>query len=70
MELLLAKLPGGINAVIMDEVELGDECIVCALSFIKQGEKFPARSLIAENPAKIIKQVSESRKMARNAAII
>ncbi|MFN2458309.1 MAG: transferase hexapeptide repeat family protein [Chitinophagaceae bacterium] len=49
----------GMNAVIMDEVELGYECIVGALSFIKQGEKFPARSLIAGNPAKIIKQVSD-----------
>jgi carbonic anhydrase/acetyltransferase-like protein (isoleucine patch superfamily) len=38
---------------------LGDECIVGALSFIKQGEKFPSRSLIAGNPAEIIKQVSE-----------
>jgi len=49
----------GMNAVIMDEVELGDECIVGALSFIKQGEKFPSRSLIAGNPAKILKQVSD-----------
>ncbi|MBD0366430.1 MAG: transferase hexapeptide repeat family protein [Flavisolibacter sp.] len=49
----------GMNAVIMDEVELGDECIVGALSLIKQGEKIPARSLIAGNPAKIIKQVSD-----------
>lgn len=47
------------NAVIMDEVELGDECIVGALCFIKQGEKIPARSLIVGNPSKIIKQVSE-----------
>ena len=49
----------GMNAVIMDEAELGDECIVGALSFIKQGEKFVARSLVAGNPAKIIKEVSE-----------
>ena len=49
----------GMNAVIMDEVELGDECIVGALTFIKQGEKIPARSLIAGNPGKIIKQVSD-----------
>jgi phenylacetic acid degradation protein/carnitine operon protein CaiE len=49
----------GMNAVIMDEVVLGDECIVGALTFIKQGEKFPARFLIAGNPAKIIKEVSE-----------
>lgn len=49
----------GMNAVIMDEAELGDECIVGALSFIKQGEKIPARSLVAGNPSKIIKQVSD-----------
>ncbi|MBD0289394.1 MAG: transferase hexapeptide repeat family protein [Flavisolibacter sp.] len=49
----------GMNAVIMDDVDLGDECIVGALSLIKQGEKIPARSLIAGNPAKIIKQVSD-----------
>lgn len=48
----------GMNAVIMDEVELGDECIVGALSFIKHGEKITPRSLVAGNPAKIIKQVS------------
>ena len=49
----------GMNAVIMDEVELGDECIVGALTFIKQGEKIPARSMVAGNPGKIIKQVSD-----------
>lgn len=49
----------GMNSVIMDNVELGDECIVGALSFIKAGEKFAARSLIAGNPAKAIKQVSD-----------
>lgn len=49
----------GMNAVIMDEVELGEECIVGALSFIKQGEKIPPRSLVVGNPSKIIKQVSD-----------
>ena len=49
----------GMNAVVMDEVELGDECIVGALTFIKQGEKIPARSLVAGNPGKIIKQVTD-----------
>lgn len=49
----------GMNAVIMDEAELGDDCIVGALAFIKQEEKFPPRSLIVGNPAKVIKQVSD-----------
>jgi phenylacetic acid degradation protein len=49
----------GMNAVIMDNVELGDECIIGALTFIKQDEKIPARSLVAGNPGKIIKQVTD-----------
>jgi phenylacetic acid degradation protein/carnitine operon protein CaiE len=49
----------GMNAVIMDHVMLGDESIVGALSFIKEGEQIPARSVVVGNPAKIIKQVSD-----------
>lgn len=49
----------GMNTVIMDNVELGEECIVGALTFIKAGEKFPRRSLIVGNPAKVIREVSD-----------
>lgn len=49
----------GMNAVIMDNVILGDECIVGALSFIKAGEQIPRRSVVAGNPGKIIKEVSD-----------
>ena len=49
----------GMNSVVMDDVELGDESVVGALSFIKAGEKIPPRSLLTGNPAKIIKQVSD-----------
>lgn len=49
----------GMNSVIMDNVQLGDECIVGALSFIKAGEMFEPRSLIVGNPAKKIKEVSD-----------
>jgi phenylacetic acid degradation protein len=49
----------GMNAVIMDNVELGDECIVGAMSFIKTDEKFSPRSLIVGNPARRIKEVTD-----------
>ena len=49
----------GMNAVIMDNVQLGDESIVGALSFIKEGEIIPSRSLVVGNPGKIIRQVSD-----------
>ena len=49
----------GMNAVIMDNAEIGDECIIGALTFIKADEKIPRRSLVAGNPGKIIKAVSD-----------
>lgn len=49
----------GMNSVIMDNVELGDDCIVGALTLIREGEKIPGRSLVVGNPGKIIKEVSE-----------
>ncbi|MCS6929903.1 MAG: transferase hexapeptide repeat family protein [Saprospiraceae bacterium] len=49
----------GMHAVIMDEAEIGPECIVGALSFIQAGEKIPPRSLVAGNPARIVRQVSD-----------
>lgn len=49
----------GMNSVIMDRVILGDECIVGALSFIKADENIPPRSILAGNPARIIKEVTD-----------
>ena len=49
----------GMNAVIMDNVEVGDECVIGALCFIKANEKIPPRSLVVGNPHKIIKEVSD-----------
>ncbi len=49
----------GMNSVIMDDAEVGDECIVGAMSFIKAKTIVPKRSLIVGNPAKIVREVSD-----------
>lgn len=49
----------GMNAVILDEAQIGKECIVGALSMVKAGVVIPNRSLAVGNPAKVIKQVSD-----------
>ncbi|MBG6130093.1 phenylacetic acid degradation protein [Aquimarina sp. EL_43] len=49
----------GMNTVIMDDAEIGDECIVGAMSFVKANTVFSKRSLIVGNPAKVIKEVSD-----------
>ena len=48
------------NSVIMDNVELEDECIVGALSFVPAKSHFKKRSLIVGNPAKVVKSVSDT----------
>ena len=49
----------GINAVILDDAEIGNECIVGALTLVKSEMKVPNRKIIVGNPGKIIKDVSD-----------
>ena len=49
----------GMNTVIMDDAEIGDESIVGAMAFVKAETIIPKRSLVVGNPAKVIKRVSD-----------
>ncbi len=49
----------GMNAVIMDHAQIGDECIIGALSFVPTKMEVPHRSVVVGNPAKVIKSVSD-----------
>ena len=49
----------GMNAVVMDNVILEEECIVGALSFVKADQHIPSRSLLVGNPAKITRKISD-----------
>lgn len=49
----------GMNAVLMDHVQLGEGCIVGALSFLPADSIWPDRKVIVGNPAKAVKDVSD-----------
>jgi phenylacetic acid degradation protein len=49
----------GMNAVVMDQANIGAGSVIGALTFVKQGERIPERSLVVGNPGKVIKQVSD-----------
>jgi phenylacetic acid degradation protein len=49
----------GMQAVIMDDVEIGESAIVAALTFVRAGMIVPARSLIAGIPGEIIRQLND-----------
>ena len=49
----------GMNAVVMDEAEIGEQTIVAASAFVRAGMKIPPRVLVAGVPGKVIRELSE-----------
>jgi phenylacetic acid degradation protein len=49
----------GMNAVVMDDANVGDECIVGALCFVKAEMQIPSRKIVVGNPAQIKGDVSD-----------
>jgi len=49
----------GMNAVVMDDVEIGRDCIIGALAFVPAKSKIEPRSLMVGNPARKIKDVTD-----------
>jgi phenylacetic acid degradation protein len=49
----------GMNAVVMDEAEVGEAAIVAACAFVRAGMKIPPRTLAAGLPAKVLRPLSD-----------
>lgn len=49
----------GMNSVLMDEVVIGEESIVGAMSFVRHGFTCPPRSLVVGTPAKVIRSLEQ-----------
>jgi phenylacetic acid degradation protein len=49
----------GMNAVVMDEAEIGPAAFVAASAFVRAGFKLPARTLAAGVPARIVRELTE-----------
>ena len=49
----------GMNAVVMDDVDIGEESIIGAMTFVKAETVIPRRSLVVGNPGRVVKSVSD-----------
>jgi carbonic anhydrase/acetyltransferase-like protein (isoleucine patch superfamily) len=47
----------GMGAIIMDDAEIGDECIIGAGTLVTQRMKVPPRSLVVGSPGKVIRSL-------------
>ncbi|MDO8458729.1 MAG: transferase hexapeptide repeat family protein [Burkholderiaceae bacterium] len=50
----------GMNAVVMDEAEVGEQAIVAACAFVPAGMRIPPRTLVAGMPAKVKRELTEA----------
>lgn len=50
----------GMNAVVMDEAEIGAASIVAACAFVPAGMRVPPKSLVAGMPAKVRRELSDA----------
>lgn len=50
----------GIQAVVLNHVKIGRNCIVGAGSVVTEGKEFPDNSLILGSPAKVVRTVDEA----------
>jgi phenylacetic acid degradation protein len=49
----------GMNAVVMDDAEIGAEAVVAACAFVPSGSRLPERSLAVGAPAKVLRTLSD-----------
>jgi phenylacetic acid degradation protein len=49
----------GMNAVVMDEAEVGESAIVAACAFVKAAMVIPPRSLVVGAPARVLRKLTD-----------
>jgi phenylacetic acid degradation protein len=57
----------GMNAVVLDEAEIGAQSIVAACAFVPAGMKVPPRSLVAGIPAKVRRELGDEEVAGKRA---
>ena len=53
------KILVGMGSILMDGVEVADNCLIAAGSLLPKGKKYPPGSLILGNPAKVLRPLTQ-----------
>ncbi|MGB9866391.1 MAG: gamma carbonic anhydrase family protein [Bacillota bacterium] len=59
----------GMGSVVLDDAQIGEECIIAAGAVVPPGSRIPPRSMVMGVPGKVVRQISpqEAEGMARHA---
>jgi len=50
----------GMNAVVMDDAEVGESALVAAMALVTAGTRVPPRTLVAGVPARVVRELAEA----------
>lgn len=57
----------GMGSIVMDGVEIGDDCIIAAGALVPPGKKIPAGSMVVGAPGKIVRETTQAERDANRA---
>jgi phenylacetic acid degradation protein len=60
----------GMNAVVLDRAEVGEQAVVAAMALVKIGGKVPPRVLVAGVPAKVVRELSDADLRGKHAGTL
>lgn len=49
----------GMGSTLLDDVEIGENCLIAANTFLPPGKKIPSNSFVMGSPGKIVREVTE-----------
>lgn len=58
----------GMNAVVMDHAEVGEQAMVAACAFVPAGARLPARTLSVGAPARVLRELSDGEVQRKHEA--